>query len=98
MTPTTTTTTPAPRTVNIFVTREPFVDFFILHIPKPDGSVYTEELDVDETMEWFRSHGGDMVLTEKALDHCYNFARCAIEIEHYKEPPVKYPALEPKID
>jgi len=56
------------QSVTIFITREPFVDFFILHIPKPDGTVHTEELEPDETVEWFRQRGGDMVLVEKTLD------------------------------
>ena len=83
--------------VTILVTREPFTDFFILHVPRGDA-VHTEELDVDDTLEWFRAHGADMIAVDKALDHCWNFYKCAIEIENYREPPVKDPALAPKID
>lgn len=86
------------QSLTIFVTREPFVDFFILHIPKPDGTMHTEELDVDDTVQWFRERGADMALVEKALDHVWNFYKGAIEIENFKEPPVKEPALQPKID
>jgi hypothetical protein len=84
--------------VTIFITREPFTDFFTLHVPKPDKTVHTEELDVDDTMEWFRARGGDPTKVEKGLDHVWNFYKGAIEIEDYKEPPVKDPALAPKID
>lgn len=86
------------RSLTVLVTREPFVDCFVLHVPKPDGSVHTEELDPDETSAWFREHGANMILTEKALDHIWNFYRGSIEIENYKEPPVRDPALQPKID
>jgi hypothetical protein len=89
---------PAPHSLTVFVTREAFVDFFILHIPKSDGSVHTEELDPDETVEWFRERGADMILVEKALDHVWNFYKGSIEIENYREPAIKEPLLQPKID
>jgi len=86
------------QSLTIFVTREPFIDFFILHVPKSDGTMHTEELDVDDTVQWFRERGADMVLVEKALDHVWNFYKGAIEIENFKEPPIKEPELQPKID
>lgn len=86
------------KSLTVLVKREPFIDFFTLHIPKADGSVHTEELDPDETVEWFRERGADMILVEKALDHVWNFYKGAIEIERYREPPVKEPLLQPKID
>lgn len=87
-----------PTSITIYITREHGVEFFMLHIPKADGSMHTEELDPDDTSEWFRARGADMVLTEKALDHCWNFYKCAIEIINYKEPPVLNPAMQPNID
>jgi len=85
---------------SFYVTREPFSDFFVIHIPKPDGTVETEELDVDDTYAWFGARGGDIKQggpVEKALDHIWNFAKGMIEIGCYKEPPVKNPALEPRL-
>lgn len=63
---------------------------------KPNGQ--TEELDVDETYEWFRVRGADMNLLEKALDHVWNFYKGAFEITKYKEPPIKNAAIRPRID
>ncbi len=95
-------TTGVPLKSLIFVvTRVPFSDFFMIHLVdpytgRPNGQ--TEELDVDETHEWFRQHGADMNLLEKALDHVWNFYKGAFEITGYKEPPVKNAAIRPRID
>lgn len=72
-------------------------DFFVIHVPKPDGTIETEELEVDETYEWFRKRGADMIKVEKGLEHIWNFAKGVIEINNYKEPPIANPALEPKL-
>jgi hypothetical protein len=80
-----------------YVTREPFSDFFVIHVPKPDGTIETEELEVEDTYEWFKKRGADMPLLEKGLDHIWNFAKGMIEIARYKEPIVQNPALEPRL-
>lgn len=88
----------ATSTLTVYITREPWSDFFLLHIPKPDGSEYTEELDTNDTLEWFRSRGADMAMVEKGLDHVWNFYKGALEIVNYREPPVRNPEIQPKID
>jgi hypothetical protein len=94
--------TEAPKTVlkslTVLITREAFTDFFILTVPKAGGQVYTEELEVDDAVEWFRLRGADPILVEKALDHCWNFYRASVEIVNYREPPVRDPLLAPKLD
>lgn len=94
-------TPPARRSFTFVVTRMPFSDFFTIHLVdphtgKPNGQ--TEELDVDETYEWFRVRGADMKTLEKALDHTWNFYRAAFEITDYRDPPIKNPLLHPRID
>ena len=84
--------------LTVLVTREMWSDVFTLHIPKLDGTVHTEDLDVDETNEWFRVHGANMIVVEKFLDHVWNFLKGTLTIENYKEPKVKNMALDPKID
>ena len=87
--------------LTFLVTRVAFSDFFTIHLVdlhtgKPNGQ--TEELDVDETYEWFRVRGAKLPLLEKSLDHVWNFYKGAITIDNYKEPPVKNAAIKPKID
>lgn len=89
------------KSLTFLVTREPFSDYFMIHLVdpftgRPNGQ--TEELDVDETYDWFRTRGADMILLEKALDHVWNFQKGAFEISNYREPPVKNAAIRPKID
>ena len=89
------------KSLTFVVTRVPFSDFFTVHLVdpftgKPNGQ--TEELDVDETLAWFKERGADMLLLEKALDHVWNFYRGAFEISNYREPPVRNAAIRPKID
>jgi len=93
----------APKSFTFFVTRTPWTDFFTIYLidlktGKPNGQ--SEELDVDETVEWFKSRGANADLLEKALDHIWNFAKGAVEIDaaSYKEPPVRNAALRPNID
>lgn len=90
-----------PKSLTFLVTRVPFSDFFTIHLVdpntgKPNGQ--TEELDVDETVEWFRQRGANTILLEKALDHVWNFYKGAFEITDYKEPPIQNAAIRPKID
>jgi hypothetical protein len=83
------------------VTREMWTDFFTIHLVdlktgQPNGQ--TEELDPEETVKWFKERGADMPLLEKALDHCWNFLKVAVEISNYKEPPTRNAAVRPNID
>ena len=89
------------KSLTFLVTRPAFSDYFTIHLVdpmtgKPNGQ--TEELDIDETLEWFRVRGADMLVLEKALDHVWNFYKGAFEISSYKEPPVKNAAIRPRID
>jgi hypothetical protein len=89
------------KSLTFLVTREAFSDFFVIHLVDPfTGRIngQTEELDVDETLAWFKARGADMVLLDKALDHVYNFYKGAFEISNYKEPPIKNAAIRPRID
>jgi hypothetical protein len=89
---------PGAPPVRVFITREHGVDFFILHIPKADGTIHTEELEPEEALEWFVAHGADKIVADKALEHVWNFYKGAIEIVHYKEPPIRNAGIAPHID
>jgi len=68
--------------LHVVVTREPFMDFFLLTL----DNGYTEELEVEDTRAWFKERGADMDKVEKALDHCWNFYYSEINILNPKEP------------
>lgn len=89
------------KSLTFLITREPFTEFFTIHLVDPNTgnpNGYTEELDVDETTEWFRLRGANPALLDKALDHIWNFYKGAFEITNYREPPVRNASIRPKID
>ena len=69
------------------VTREPFSDFYEIHLP--DGQV--EELEIEEVKKWFDDRGADMYAIDKALDYVWNFHKADITIRHPR-PPKPTPA------
>lgn len=77
----------------VLVEREYWIPWFKITLPNGQS----EELDPDETVAWFKVRGADMPIVEKALDHCWNFRRCVIEIENPKEPPVLEPHVQPRL-
>ena len=77
--------------LTIHLRREPGLEWFLLQVS--DGS--SEELDPDDTREWFRLRGANMDVVEKALDYCWNFYRASIVIKAPRKP-VRSP-LEPVV-
>lgn len=77
-------TPPAPpvEPLRVKVTREPFSDFFQIHLE--DGQV--EEMEIDELNKWFDERGADMYAIGKALDHVWNFHQAEITIRYPKRP------------
>lgn len=72
------------------MSRAPFSDYFNLAL----DIGHTEELDPEETRQWFYAHGvTDKLGLEKSLDDCWNFYEAVAVIEHFKVPPVKHPAF-----
>lgn len=67
-----------PETVQI--RREPFSDFFLLTL----SNGHSEELEVEDTREWFRKHGADMDRIEVALDHAWNFGSSAVVVRNFR--------------
>jgi hypothetical protein len=91
------------KSLTYLVTREPFTDFFIIHLVDPKtGKHYnphqTQELSLEETVDWFRARGADPILLEKSLDHVWNFYRGAFEISNYREPKVLNPGITPQLE
>lgn len=68
--------------MTILVTREAFSDYFVLTLPNG----FSEELEFEETRQWFKDHGGDMDAVEKCLDHVYNFRQAEITIRNFRVP------------
>lgn len=74
--------------VRVKVTREPFGDYFMLHLENG----HTEELEPDATRKWFKEHGiTDMEGLEKSLDECWNFYETVIWIDNFKVPQAVFP-------
>lgn len=85
---------PAPgNELHVIIEREMWSEFFLLTL----SSGHTEELDVEQTREWFKVRGADMDKMEKVLDHCWNFGRSEALIENPKEPPVTRLPYSPDI-
>ena len=83
--------------MRVLLTREPWSDYFSIHLP---GKANVEELEPDDLRKWFYDHGvpksKDLEL-ESALDYCWNFKTVVIWIENYVEPKRTMPAFTPDI-
>lgn len=79
--------------LTVKIKREPFIPFFTLELP--DGS--TEDLEPDQTREWFRLRGANMFILETALDDCWNFGESEFTITNYRPAPIKDARLAPKL-
>jgi len=69
-------------------------DFFVI---KRLDNGHSEELETEETREWFKAHGGDLDKIDKALDHCWNFQRAVITIKRPIEPKIQQRDAEPQL-
>ena len=69
--------------LHVTITREPFSDYFVLILDSGDS----EELEVEDTRDWFRQRGANMDAIEKALDQTWNFYRSEVIISKPKNPP-----------
>jgi hypothetical protein len=81
-----------PLTVEI--TREMWSDLFVI---KRLDNGHTEELETEETRDWFKAHGADMVKIDKVLDHVYNFQKATCTIAKPIEPKVQQRDAEPQL-
>ena len=80
--------------MRVSVTREPFSDYFNITL----ATGHSEELETEETKQWFKDHGANMDVVDKALDHCWNFGSCEINIADFRLPRSKLHAHAPKLD
>ena len=79
--------------LHVIIEREMWSEFFMLTL----DSGHTEELDVEQTRDWFKVRGANMDKIEKVLDHCWNFGRSEAIIENPKAPPVSRLPYSPDI-
>lgn len=73
---------PQGQPATIKIEREPWSDYFT--ITSPNG--HSEELEVEETREWFRTRGANMDKLETVLDHVWNFRRAEVTIKNFRAP------------
>lgn len=78
----------------VHVTREPFADYFVITLENGQS----EELEVEDTKQWFREHGANMDVVDKCLDHVWNFGRADVVISDFRLPKYKLHAHSPKLD
>jgi hypothetical protein len=83
----------SPNALHVSIFREMFADFFELTL----DNGHTEELEPDDTREWFRLRGASMDAVEKALDHAWNFRKAEFYIQTPREPLVNRPQYAPKL-
>ena len=76
--------TPAAAQLRVEITREMWSEYFVLKLENG----HTEELEPEETREWFKMRGANMDGIEKVLDHAWNFGVAEAVIAHPKELPV----------
>lgn len=100
--------TSTPPDLRVHVTRIPFDDFFHLRYFK-EGREVTEELEADDTRQWFKDRfmkpkSKEQGLAreealEKALDECWNFYEAWITIpgDVYVEPVKPFPHYQPQV-
>ena len=79
--------------LHVIILREMWGEFFTLVM----ANGQTEELDPEETREWFRVRGADMDKLERVLDQAWNFKRAGVEIENPREPKTVKLAHAPNI-
>lgn len=79
--------------LHIVIMHEIFTEFFILLL----DNGHTEELDHDDTRNWFKIRGANMDAADKALDHAWNFKKSEFYIANPKDPRVTLPQHAPKL-
>lgn len=82
------------KSLHVKISREPFLAWFKLILPNGQ----TEELDPDETREWFKVRGANMIALDKALDYCWNFYNSEFVIQNPKTPNVLNHNIAPQVD
>ncbi len=83
----------SPSGLHVFITREPFSDFFVIRL----DNGHTEELEVEDTRQWFKDRGANMDKVEKVLDQVWNFQRAEVFFDTYKEPSLPSIPHAPKL-
>lgn len=78
--------------------RDAFSPFFIL-INIDEG--HSEELEVEEARKWFKDHGANMDVVEKAMDYVWNLygkrRPVVIVIANPRNPDPVNPKIQPRL-
>lgn len=79
--------------LHVVIMHEIFTELFVLLL----DNGHTEELDPEDTREWFRIRGANMDAADKALDHAWNFKKAEFYIGTPKDPRVTLPQHAPRL-
>lgn len=79
--------------LHVIIKHEIYSDFFTLVLTNGQS----EELDPDETREWFKQRGANLDAVDKALDHAWNLKRAEFYILKPRQPVTTRPAFAPKL-
>lgn len=79
--------------LKVEIVREAFIPWFTLKLPNGQ----TEELEPDETREWFRQRGASMDAVEKCLDYVWNFRKAVFVIQNPRYVGPTPTRIDPKI-
>lgn len=77
--------------------REPWCDYVQITYVSDQGNTVSEELDADDTREWFNKRGADMDKIEKILDYIWNFYKAEVTIENPKRVAMAASRIQPQI-
>lgn len=72
---------------------EIFSEYFTLVLPGDQ----TEEVDTQEALAWFKDHGANMDIAQKALDHAWNMGKAGLTIQKPKQPSNRSLPFAPQI-
>jgi hypothetical protein len=84
---------PTGQPLRVKITREPFISWFTLTL----DNQHSEELEPEETREWFRVRGANMDVVEQSLDYAWNFYKAEVWIKNPKVPTLMNPNIAPNI-
>lgn len=79
--------------IDVLVTREIGLPWFTIRL----ASGHTEELEPDETRNWFKIRGANPDAVERMLDHVWNFGKSVATIVNPRKVPLSDPSVQPDI-
>ena len=79
--------------LKVFLEREAWTDWFVLKT----ANGLSEQLEPEETRDWFKERGANMDAVEKALDYCWNFYKAEVVINNPRDPMINAARVTPHV-